>query len=248
LHEVLDRWFEHEVKPRLEGRAFVVRYADDAVLGFEREADARRVLGKRFARYGLTLHPEKTRLVQFQSPGRRGGDRGEGPHAGSSFDMLGFTHFWARSRNGRWIVKRKTAKTRFGRAVKRLAQWCRENRHGPLAEQHEAINRQLQGHYAYYGVTGNARAEPVSAPCRTYLAQVAESSQPSRAHGMAAVQAGLAALSAIASTNRAQYLWSCSKSLNQRAGCGKPARPALREPPGSIPRGRPNRWKCRKRR
>jgi RNA-directed DNA polymerase len=161
LHEVLDRWFDHEVKPRLRGRAFVVRYADDAVLGFEYEEDARRVrevLGKRFARYGLTLHPEKTRLVEFRSPGRRHGVLDEDTPAGSSFDMLGFTHFWARSRNGRWIVKRKTAKSRFGRAVKRLAQWCRKNRHAPLAEQHEAINRKLRGHYAYYGVTGNARA------------------------------------------------------------------------------------------
>ncbi len=161
LHEVLDRWFDGEVKPRLRGRAFIVRYADDAVLGFEYEEDARRVLevlGKRFARYGLTLHPEKTRLVEFRSPGRRGGDRDQESHTGSSFDMLGFTHFWARSRNGRWIVKRKTAKSRFGRAVKRLAQWCRENRHLPLATQHQAINRKLRGHYAYYGVTGNARA------------------------------------------------------------------------------------------
>jgi len=161
LHEVLDCWFDQEVKPRLQGRAFIVRYADDAVLGFEREEDARRVLavlGKRFARYGLTLHPEKTRLVEFRNPGRRGGTSGEDGHTGSVFDMLGFTHFWARSRNGRWIVKRKTAKTRFGRAVKRLTQWCRENRHAPLAEQHEAINRKLRGHYAYYGVTGNARA------------------------------------------------------------------------------------------
>ncbi len=161
LHEVLDRWFDQEVKPRLQGRAFIVRYADDAVLGFEREEDARRVmavLGKRFARYGLTLHPQKTRLVEFRSPGRRNGGRDPESPTGSSFDMLGFTHFWARSRNGRWIVKRKTAKTRFGRAVKRLAQWCRENRHAPLAEQHEAINRKLRGHYAYYGVTGNAHA------------------------------------------------------------------------------------------
>jgi RNA-directed DNA polymerase len=161
LHEVLDRWFEQQVKPRLLGRAFIVRYADDAVLGFEQEEDARRVLavlGKRFARYGLTLHPQKTRLVEFRSPGRRNGDRDPGSPTGSSFDMLGFTHFWARSRNGRWIVKRKTAKARFGRAVKRLAQWCRENRHAPLAAQHEAINRKLRGHYAYYGVTGNARA------------------------------------------------------------------------------------------
>jgi group II intron reverse transcriptase/maturase len=161
LHEVLDQWFEHEVKPRLAGRAFVIRYADDAVLGFEKEEDARRVmavLAKRFARYGLTLHPEKTRLVKFCRPKDGDGPPDDGVHAGRHFDMLGFTHFWARSRKGRWIVKRKTAKGRFGRAVKRMAEWCRVHRHQPVAEQHAAINRKLRGHYAYYGVTGNARA------------------------------------------------------------------------------------------
>jgi group II intron reverse transcriptase/maturase len=161
LHKVLDRWFEHEVKPRLKGRAFVVRYADDVALGFEHEEDARRVmavLAQRFGRYGLTLHPEKTRLVDFRSPERRGGLGDDEPPTGSGFDMLGFTHFWARSRKGRWVVKRKTAKSRFGRAVKRIAQWCRKFRHRPVAEQQRALNRKLQGHYAYYGVTGNARA------------------------------------------------------------------------------------------
>ena len=118
--------------------------------------DARRVLevlAKRFARYDLTLHPEKTRLVEFRPPGRQSGGRDEDTHTDRCFDMLGFTHYWARSRRGRWMVKRKTAKSRFGRAV-----WCRAYRHLPLAEQHEAINSKLQGHYAYYGVTGNARA------------------------------------------------------------------------------------------
>jgi RNA-directed DNA polymerase len=161
LHEVLDRWFDHEVKPRLKGRAFVVRYADDVALGFEHEEDARRVmavLAQRFGRYGLTLHPEKTRLVDFRSPARRGGRGDDEPPTGSGFDMLGFTHFWARSRKGRWVVKRKTAKSRFGRAVKRIAQWCRKFRHRPITEQQRALNRKLQGHYAYYGVTGNARA------------------------------------------------------------------------------------------
>jgi RNA-directed DNA polymerase len=161
LHEVLDRWFEHEVQPRVKGRAFIVRYADDAVLGFEHEEDARRVLAvlaKRFSRYGLTLHPEKTRLVEFRSPGCGDGPPGSGGHTGRHFDMLGFTHFWARSRKGRWVVKRKTAKGRFGRAVKRMAEWCRQHRHLPVAVQYAAINRKLRGHYAYYGVTGNSRA------------------------------------------------------------------------------------------
>lgn len=158
LHEVLDTWFEDQVKPRLRGRAGLVRYADDAVLYFEREQDARRVmevLAKRFERYGLELNSDKTHLVDFRRcaarhHARRGG-RG-------SFDFLAFTHFWARSRKGRWIVKRKTAKSRFGRALKRVSQWCRLNRHRPLAEQLAALNRKLKGHYAYFGITGNARA------------------------------------------------------------------------------------------
>ncbi len=158
LHEVLDVWFEQEVKPRLQGRAFVIRFADDAVLGFEREEDARRVLEvlpKRFGKYGLTLHPEKTRLVDFRSPSRtgRGGSQRE-----RRFEMLGFTHFWGRSRKGRWVVKRKTAKARFSRALKCVGQWCRRHRHWRVADQHAALSRKLRGHYAYYGITGNARA------------------------------------------------------------------------------------------
>jgi group II intron reverse transcriptase/maturase len=158
LHEVLDLWFEREVRARLRGRAFMVRYADDAVLGFECEDDARRVLAvlaKRFARYALTLHPQKTRLLDFRRPS---GQHKAPPLGEDSFDMLGFTHFWARSRKGRWVVKRKTAKGRFGRGLRRIGRWCRWNRHQPVVAQHAALNRKLQGHYAYYGITGNARA------------------------------------------------------------------------------------------
>ncbi len=154
LHEVLDHWFEHIVKPRLQGRAFLVRFADDAVLAFEREADAQRVLAvlpKRLGKYGLQLHPDKTRLVEFRPPG-------DGSPGGQSFDLLGFTHYWGRSRMGRWIIKRKTAKARLARAVHRVGQWCRYHRHRSVPEQHVALARQLMGHYAYYGITGNARA------------------------------------------------------------------------------------------
>lgn len=156
LHEVLDTWIDQVVRPRLRGRAFMVRYADDAVLGFEREEDARRVLAvlpKRFGKYGLRLHPDKTRLADFRRPG--GSDR---PRSGRSFDMLGFTHFWGRSRQGRWIVKRKTAKDRFSRALQRIGHWCRVHRHWRVADQQAALNLKLRGHYAYYGVTGNGRA------------------------------------------------------------------------------------------
>lgn len=158
LHEVLDLWFEHEVKPRLRGRAFEIRYADDAVLVFEQEVDARRVLNvlaKRFAKYGLRLHPEKTRLLDFRRPTRagRGGSQRE-----RSFELLGFTHFWGRSGKGRWIVQRKTAKASFSRALREIGRWCRVHRHWSLADQQAALSRKLQGHYAYYGITGNARA------------------------------------------------------------------------------------------
>ena len=158
LHHVLDHWFEHTVRPRLRGRTFLVRYADDAVIGFEYEDDARRVmsvLAKRFAKYALVLHPQKTRLLDFRRPPGR-----EEPRSpeGRSFDLLGFTHFWARSRKGRWVVKRRTAKKRLSRAVTRLSAWCRDNRHRPVAEQQAGLNRRLRGHYAYYGITGNSRA------------------------------------------------------------------------------------------
>jgi group II intron reverse transcriptase/maturase len=156
LHEVLDTWFVRVVRPRLRGRALLVRYADDAVLGFETEEDARRVMSvlpKRFGRYGLTLHPEKTRLVDFRRP-----DQGIGSGSGRTFAMLGLTHFWGRSRKGRWIVKRKTAPDRFSRALRQIGRWCRLHRHRSLAEQQRALNQKLRGHYSYYGVTGNARA------------------------------------------------------------------------------------------
>lgn len=158
LHEVVDRWFEVEVKPRLKGRAFVVRYADDMVMGFACEEDARRVmevLPKRFGKYGLTLHPEKTRLVRFGKPRYHGSPDDVEP---GSFDFLGFTHHWGKSRKGYWVVKQKTAKGRFGRALKRVAEWCRQVRHAPVGQQHRDLSRKLKGHYGYYGITGNYRA------------------------------------------------------------------------------------------
>jgi group II intron reverse transcriptase/maturase len=157
LHEVLDVWWTEQVKPRLRGDAFLVRYADDAVMLFERKEDARRVLDvlpKRFDRYGLRLHPEKTRVVPFRRP-----EDGRIPRSRpGTFDLLGFTHYWGRSRKGNWVVKRKTARTRFSRALRQLDKWLRAHRHWPIREQHEALNRKLRGHDAYYGITPNYRA------------------------------------------------------------------------------------------
>jgi RNA-directed DNA polymerase len=159
LHYVLDIWFEQDVKPRLRGRAFLIRYADDIVMGFACEEDARRVLDvlpKRFGKYGLTLHPDKTRLVPFRRPPPRSvAATPANAEVPGSFDFLGFTHFWSRSRKGNWVVKRKTAGSRFQRAMRTIAQWCRLNRHRSIKEQCQELGRKLQGHFGYYGVIGN---------------------------------------------------------------------------------------------
>jgi RNA-directed DNA polymerase len=162
LHEVLDTWFEQQVKPHLRGEAFLIRYADDFVIGFAHESDAKRVfevLPKRFARYGLSLHPEKTRLVPFGQPkGKPTDQRPTGGQGPGSFDLLGFTHFWKVSRKGSWVIARKTAKSRLARAVKKITQWCKTYRHLPVKDQHKMLVRKLKGHFAYYGITGNGRS------------------------------------------------------------------------------------------
>src|SRR5262249_44204554 len=156
LHHVLDRWFEREVKPRLRGRACLIRYADDFVIGFERREDAERVgevLGKRLQRYGLALHPDKTRLLPFLQP-EQGQARGKGP---ATFDFLGFTLFWRRTRTGRWRLGCQTRGPRLSRALNAVYDWCRSQRHQPLAVQHAALVSRLQGHFNYFGVNGNLR-------------------------------------------------------------------------------------------
>ena len=162
LHYVLDVWFRQEVQPRLRGRAHLIRYADDFVILFTHEEDARRVmevLPKRFGKYGLALHPDKTRLIPFRRPPRKGdgGKDGRNDRPGT-FDLLGFTHYWGRTRRGGWSVMRKTASKRLSRAVRSIAKWCRTNRHRPVCEQHATLSQKVRGHYAYYGITGNARA------------------------------------------------------------------------------------------
>jgi len=154
LHEVLDGWFEQEVRPCLEGKAELIRYADDYVILCTSKRDAQRieaVLPKRFGKYGLKIHEEKTRLVDFRGP-RGGGGKPE------TFDFLGFTHYWGKTRNGGWAVKRKTAKKKLKAAVRRVYEWCRENRHHPVKEQWETLSVKLRGHYQYYGITCNSRS------------------------------------------------------------------------------------------
>jgi group II intron reverse transcriptase/maturase len=161
LHEVLDSWFERDVKPRLSGKARLFRFADDAVLLFADEQDARRVmdvLAKRFAKYGLTLHPEKTRLVPFRRPDLMPPPPGGGSAGPGTFNLLGFTHHWGKSLRGKWVVLRRTASDRLSRALKRVADWCKRHRHLAVREQWRILVVKMCGHYGYYGIIGNSNA------------------------------------------------------------------------------------------
>lgn len=153
LHNVLDVWFERDIKPLLRGRVVLVRYADDFVIGFERRDDAERVmdvLPKRMQKYKLALHPEKTRLLTFEPPGDDDG--------GPTFDFLGFTLHWQRTQRGKWRMAFKTKRARIGRAIKSAAEWCRRHRHLPVKDQHATLSRKLRGHFNYFAVNGNSRA------------------------------------------------------------------------------------------
>ena len=153
LHHVLDKWFEREAKPRLRGSCRLVRFADDFVMAFADDRSGRRmhaILGKRLGRYGLVLHETKTRYVDFRAKHRR-------HDLNTTFDFLGFTHVWGRSRRGRTVVRQITAKGRFSRAVKTVHDWCKANRHRPLKEQQEHLAWVIRGHCSYYGLTGNSK-------------------------------------------------------------------------------------------
>ncbi len=158
LHYVLDEWFVKEALPRMKGKSLITRFADDFVIGFESEEDARRVmeaLGKRFSLFGLDINMEKTKLVKFSKP--------SGPNRKSeTFDFLGFTHYWAKSRKGYWVIMRKTIGKRLARFVKATWQWCRKNRHKPIKEQHKTLCSKLRGYYQYYGVRCNYKAIDVA--------------------------------------------------------------------------------------
>ncbi len=155
LHYALDLWFEQDVRPRLKGKAHLIRYADDFLIAFERQDDAEQVqavLGQRMEQFGLTLHPDKTRLLPFRRPPRTQ-QSGKGP---STFDFLGFTCYWKRTRSGRWEVAFRTRTARLRRAIQVVYDYCRRNRHLPMKEQHASLRSRLQGHINYFGVNGNA--------------------------------------------------------------------------------------------
>jgi RNA-directed DNA polymerase len=159
LHHALDKWFEDEVKPRLKGKAFLVRYMDDAVICCQNGEDAQKVLevlDKRFSNYGLTLHPEKTRLVKFGRAALQEAERMR--KAPDTFDFLGLTHIPERSRRGFYRPGVKTMKKRLKRGLKEIGRWCKQNRHEPVSKQQDALNAKLRGHYQYYGRSSNFRS------------------------------------------------------------------------------------------
>jgi group II intron reverse transcriptase/maturase len=168
LHYVLDDWFEQQVKPVMRDKCRLVRFADDFVIIFKSKNDANRVMNvisKRFEKYGLTVHPEKTRLIDFRAPNNferlreeKSNDNGRSSRKPQTFDLLGFTHYWCKTKHANWAVQRKTMKSRLARAVERIDLWCRKNRHMPIQEQWETLCKKVRGHYAYYAIRGNGQS------------------------------------------------------------------------------------------
>jgi group II intron reverse transcriptase/maturase len=157
MHYVLDLWFEEIVKPRLRGKASLIRYADDFVITFKRQDDAQAVmdvLPKRLGKYGLSLHPDKTRLFEFRRPPKQQ-ISGKGT---ATFDFLGFTFYWARAATGRWGMWGKTRRASLRKAIKSIYEWCRSHRHQPVEAQRKSLARRVRGHYNYFGVSGNYRS------------------------------------------------------------------------------------------
>jgi group II intron reverse transcriptase/maturase len=155
LHYVLDDWFVREVQPKLKGRSFIIRYADDFIIGCQLRSDAEMVmeiLSERFEMFSLSLNKEKSKLVLFSRPPLKNG-KGWG-----TFDFLGFTFYWGKSRKGIWVIKKKTVGKRLIRFVKSVWNWCRDNRHKEIEAQHVKLCQKLWGYYLYFGVRGNYKS------------------------------------------------------------------------------------------
>jgi hypothetical protein len=227
LHEVLDLWFHREVLPRLRGRAFLVRYADDFVIAFEREDDARRVhevLPKRFAGYGLELHPEKTRLLDFRRPRYEGGDDPE------SFDLLGFTHYWGKSRRGASVIKRwyhEGTASPCSVCDVSVVSWS-----SPRSDRGAACSAESAASRALCVLRDNReRAVASCFPIRgaADLAQVEALAVEQGTQDMGVVDAALGAVSSTSGLRGSFDLSSRSEPVIRGAGCGSSASPDLWE-------------------
>ena len=217
LHHVLDLWFEQVVKPRLHGECQLVRFADDFVLSFEDRLSGKRVLdvlGKRLGRFGLKLHETKTRYVDFRRT------RPYGRHwmaSATTFDFLGFTHVWGRSRRGKDVVRQITAKGRFARALKSVHDWCKRHRHLPIIAQREHLALMIRGHCAYYGLVGERQTiGVVPLPGHSNLAEVACSPQPPSAYELGPDECTAQAIPLAFSTDRASMARSLQRICQVR--------------------------------
>lgn len=159
LHYVIDLWVQQWRKRHARGEVYCVRYADDFVMGFQYEADARAMeeaLASRMARFGLELHPDKTRIVRFGRYARENcAKEGRKPE---TFDFLGFTHISGKSRAGRFLLHRRTSRKKRQAKLATLTQELRRRRHHPVVEQHRWLSAVVRGHVLYYGVPTNSRA------------------------------------------------------------------------------------------
>ena len=157
LHYVLDEWFQRDVKPRMKGEVYLVRFADDFICCFEREDDAKRyqtVLPKRLGRYSLAVAEEKTKLIRFGRFARRDHQRrGEG--APSTFDFLGFSHYCGKTRKGKFKLKRKTSGKKLRVKLREIRLWFHHQLSTPIGEMWPVLNAKLRGHYQYYSINDN---------------------------------------------------------------------------------------------
>ncbi len=159
LHYVLDVWVHHE-RRQFRGHVCLVRYADDFVMGFEflPGAEAMLVALKvRLGKFGLALHEDKTRLIEFGRFAARDRRR-EGRRHPETFAFLGFTHYCRWTKDGRFVVKRKTQRQRLARKLKELRIAATRRRHDPVVDQHAWLSRVLHGHFGYFGLPGNFQA------------------------------------------------------------------------------------------
>lgn len=156
LHYVLDEWFETEVQKRLMSESRLIRFCDDFCIYFQIKADAervRQVLEKRLAKFGLTIHPDKTRIINFHKPAKSSTKVDK--KKSQTFDFLGFTFYWGMNRQGKWMIKLKTARKKFKKSLANFSKWCREHRHEKVGWQLERVAAKLRGHKNYFGVKGN---------------------------------------------------------------------------------------------
>jgi RNA-directed DNA polymerase len=159
LHHVLDLWADRWRKKRAHGDMIIVRYADDFVVGFQHESDARRFqeeLRDRFRKFNLELHAQKTRVIEFgRYASERRERRGEGKP--ETFNFLGFTHICDKTRQGKFIVLRRTMARRMRAKLKDLKEELRRRMHDPIGQVGGWLASVLRGHFRYYGVPRNSR-------------------------------------------------------------------------------------------